>query len=175
MFGLTRDDVALYLNRLLPGGVVPAGTLDAVWRAAVRDEEGADPFYMRFVAAGAEDGRIDLARPETVPSSLDEAFDELWLRLPPDRDFLVHRILGLLAIMLDFGSDELFAGLFNRTLPDGADPLTDIEVASLRAQAGKLLIYDGDRYGLLHDRFRHYLVGDPSEDEAARSVARAQD
>ena len=30
-----------------------------------------------------------------------------------------------------------------------------------RTKIGKLLVYDGDRYGLFHDRFRRFLVGAP--------------
>ena len=33
------------------------------------------------------------------------------------------------------------------------------DIAQLRSQAGKLLVYDGERYNLFHDRFRTFLVG----------------
>lgn len=106
-----------------------------------------------------------------MPTSLHEAFDDLWMRLPTDRDFLVHRILGLLAVMQDYGDDDLFAYLLGPEQPAGAEPLTSLEVASLRAQAGKLLVYDGDRYGLFHDRFRHYLIGEPADTDDNLPVA----
>ena len=38
-----------------------------------------------------------------------------------------------------------------------------IDIASARIKAGKLLLYDGDRYGLFHDRFRYFLVGEPKD------------
>ena len=46
--------------------------------------------------------------------------------------------------------DQLFADLFSRVLPEGAEPLTPLEVASLRAQAGKLLgkLWFGEYRGL---------------------------
>lgn len=35
------------------------------------------------------------------------------------------------------------------------------EAMADRTKIGKLLVYDGDRYGLFHDRFRRFLVGAP--------------
>ena len=166
--GLTRENVAEFLSRVVEGAPVPERSVEAAWRAASADGNGADPFFLRFVADGAESGRVDVTRAETIPESLDEAFDELWMGLPDDRDFLVHRILSLLAVMREYGSDELFVDLLGRETPPGSDPLTAAEVASLRVRAGKLLVYDGDRYGLFHDRFRKFLVGDqPDPVEAA--------
>jgi len=159
--GLKRENVTDFLSRLANGAAAPDRTVDAVWHASSKDGNGADPFYLRFVADGVESGRIDVARAETIPESLDEAFDDLWMSLPTDRDFLVHRILGMLAIMRDYGDDDMFAYLFGKDLSVGTEPLTASEVALLRAKAGKLLVYDGDRYGLFHDRFRRFLVGEP--------------
>jgi hypothetical protein len=167
--GLTRANAAAFLDRLakataLPAhtkaGAVPARTVEHVWNVASRDGNGADPFYLRFIADGIESGRMDMERAETIPESLDDAFDEFWMALPTDRDFLVHRILGMLAVMHDYGDDEMFAYLFGKDLPRDADPLTAVDVAALRAKAGKVLVYDGDRYGLVHDRFRQFLVGE---------------
>jgi hypothetical protein len=160
--GLSRVEVRAFLERIADR-VVTEAVLDAVWRSAAGDAEDADPFFLRFVAEGVDSGRIDLARPETVPATLDEAFDELWMRLPADHDFLVHRILGMLAIMRDYADDEMFAALLGGA--EGAEPLSALDVAALRAEAGKLLVYDGDRYGLVHDRFRQFLVGEQSADD----------
>jgi hypothetical protein len=164
-------EVRAFLERIADR-VVTEAVLDAVWRSAAGDAEDADPFFLRFIAEGVDSGRIDLARPETVPATLDEAFDELWMRLPADHGFLVHRILGMLAIMRDYGDDEMFAALLGGA--EGAEPLTVLDVAALRAEAGKLLVYDGDRYGLVHDRFRQFLVGEPSAHESGsrRTAAR---
>lgn len=157
--GLTRDDVCAYLGLTAPGVAIPEATVDAICTAAQRDGEGVDPFYLQVVSQGIAQGRIQVQRPETVPTSLDEAFDDLWLELPGNRDYLVHRLLCTLAIMQDYGDDVMFADLFSRALPIGAEQLTPMEVASLRAQAGKLLVYRGDRYGLMHARLRNYLIG----------------
>lgn len=157
--GLTHEDVGTFLSLIAPGIEIPEATVEAVCAAAERGGDGVDPFYLRFVSEGIARGRIQVLRPETVPTSLDEAFDDLWLELPADRAYLVHRLLCALAVMQDYGDDVLFADLFNRALPDQAEPLTPLEVASLRAQAGKLLVYRGDRYGLMHERLRRYLVG----------------
>ena len=76
-------------------------------------------------------------------------------------DFLCHRLLLTLGIMRDHGDDELFAELFNRDetyLPNIS--LTSQDIAEQRIKIGKLLTYDGDRYTLFHDRFRHFLVGE---------------
>ena len=48
--------------------------------------------------------------------------------------------------------------------------LTPDVVAAARAAASKLLIFDGDRYGLFHDRFRHFLVGLRADPIAAALV-----
>jgi hypothetical protein len=80
----------------------------------------------------------------------------MWMNLPTDRDFLLHRLLCTLAVMYDYADDELFAELLSKNLPE---PLRTDDVAQLRSQAGKLLVYDGERYNLFHDRFRVFLVG----------------
>ena len=41
--------------------------------------------------------------------------------------------------------------------------------SSGRRKAGKLLVYDGDRYGLFHDRFKRFLVGE-QEDPIAKAL-----
>ena len=125
----------------------------------------ADPFFLRFVIDGVEKKQFSLSRKETIPTSLDAAFEQMWLTLPSDHDFLAHRLLLNLGIMKDFGDDTLFAELFNKQYPDQNFTVEDI--AAQRIKTGKLLIYDGDRYTLFHDRFRTYLVGeqeDPIED-----------
>ena len=41
------------------------------------------------------------------------------------------------------------------------------DIAQIRRPIGKLLAYDGERYGLFHDRFKYFLVGeqpDPIEE-----------
>ena len=164
--GLTRADVVQFLDKVsgMHGqGAVPVSVVAAVWDAASRDaREGApaaDPFYLRFVANGVQSGSIRLARSETVPESLDDAFEEMWMALPTGRDFLCHRVLLTLGIMREYGDDELFATLFNRTRA-AEDRLLPDDVAAVRVKAGKLLVYDGDRYGLFHDRFRTFLVGE---------------
>ena len=173
--GLTREDLDLYLKKLHQGyGVNPATSrgADAAWKAAIADapadKPAADPFYLRFLADGSQAGTIRLDRPETIPNDLDEAFESMWMDLPTDRDFLAHRMLLYLAVMRDYGEDALFAELFNRERPEES-PLIPDEVAAIRVRIGKLLIYDGDRYNLFHDRFRRFLVGeqkDPLEDVA---------
>lgn len=165
--GLDEGDVDRFLARLAEVFEVEEATgptRAVVWDAASRDavagfSDGADPFYLRFVADGVQQGTVRLDRPETIPGSLDDAFEHMWMGLPSARDFLCHRVLLTLAIMRDYGDDELFATLFNRDRP-ADDTLTPNDVAAVRVQAGKLLVYDGDRYGLFHDRFRVFLVGE---------------
>ena len=71
-----------------------------VWNASSVNLEGkfADPFFLRFVLDGVERRRIFLHRVETIPHSLDDAFEVLWLSLPDDMDFLCHRLLLTLGI-----------------------------------------------------------------------------
>ncbi len=158
--GLTRNDVSIFLGQLAQDETVPERTIQQIWSTANTRQQGADPFFLRFVAQSIRDGRSDLTRPETLPASLEDAFDEIWLQLPDDNNFLLHRLLLALALMFDLGDDEFFANYFNHheLLPERV--LYPVDIALMRVQAGKLLRYDGDRYGLFHDRFRAFLVGD---------------
>ena len=103
-------------------------------------------------------------RSETIPQSLDDAFESKWLSLPTDFHFLGHRLLLTLAVMRDHGDDELFVELFNRNKRSPKeDDLTIDDIRQTRLSIGKLLIYDGDRYTLFHDRFRYFLVGEQKD------------
>jgi hypothetical protein len=166
--GLPREHVGQFLNRLatadLSGtcAVVPPSTVDAVWAAATMDSVGADPFFLRFVAEGTRDGRVDLARSETIPASLDDAFEGEWLTLPTDGDFLAQRILLTLGILREYGDDALLQQLISLD-PAYGSSLGRQDIAVARQCLGKLLVYEGERYGLFHDRFRSFLVGDKKD------------
>ena len=163
--GLTQTDVQQYLT-LINKSVVSNETFAQVWEAAAQDlnHEYADPFYLRFLLDGVQQKRIFLNRPETIPSSLHDAFEDKWLSLSKDFHFLGHRLLLTLAIMRDYGDDELFVELFNRNKSKpNEDDLTITDIAQTRLSIGKLLIYDGDRYTLFHDRFRFFLVGEQKD------------
>ncbi|MGB0254536.1 MAG: hypothetical protein ACPF96_09330, partial [Litorivicinaceae bacterium] len=99
--GLNRDDVEIFLAQLARGEAVPERTIQQIWLTANTRQQGADPFFLRFIAQSIRDGRSDLARPETLPASLEDAFDEIWLQLPDDNNFLLHRLLLALALMFD--------------------------------------------------------------------------
>ncbi|MEC7988302.1 MAG: hypothetical protein VX278_24255, partial [Myxococcota bacterium] len=161
--GLKAEDVKEFLFQA-HRGTTPDSTFERVWEASSRDLNGqfADPFYLRFVLDGVYQKRIFLERSETIPDSLDDAFEMKWVGLPEANNFLCHRLLLYLAIMRDHGDDELFVELFNREkIVD--EPLTASDIAETRLHIGKLLIYDGDRYTIFHDRFRHFLVGEQKD------------
>ena len=165
--GLERAHVAEFLAKVR-GESAPEATLEAVWTSATKDGHGADPFFLRFVAEGVRDGRVDLERAETVPASLEDAFEGQWLTLPTDKGFLAQRVLLLLGILREYGDDELVAELIARDPqyqadPDAASPLGPEDIALVRQKLGKLLVYDGERYGLFHDRFRRFLVGEQKD------------
>ena len=164
--GLMESDVREFLRKI-QGEETQEKTFAQVWTAASQDLEGqyADPFYLRFVLDGVQQNRVFLSRPETIPSSLDDAFEEKWLSLPRDFHFLGHRLLLTLAIMRDHGDDELFLELFNRNKrnPEEDEDLSLHDIVQTRISIGKLLIYDGDRYSLFHDRFRYFLVGEQKD------------
>ena len=66
--------------------------------------------------------------------------------------------------MRDHGDDELFLELFNRNKRNETDEDLSIhDIVQTRISIGKLLIYDGDRYSLFHDRFRFFLVGEQKD------------
>jgi len=167
--GLTREDVSRFIDKLNTEQLsIPNTLIDTVWEAASTElMDYADPFYLRFVADGVEKRQYFLTRPETIPTSLNGAFEQMWLSLPNDRNFLAHRLLVTLGIMRDLGDDELFAELFTRQFNE---PFTEEEIATIRRPIGKLLAYDGDRYGLFHDRFRFFLVGE-QKDPIAEALA----
>ena len=60
--------------------------------------------------------------------------------------------------MRDYGTDEFFVDLINKS-QNNSTQIYPNDVAKLRLAVGKLLIYDGDRYQLFHDRLRVFLVG----------------
>lgn len=167
--GLTREDVSRFVDKLNTDHLsIPQALFDTVWMAASTELlDYADPFYLRFVADGVEKRQYFLTRPETIPTSLNGAFEQMWLSLPNDRNFLAHRLLVTLGVMRDLGDDELFAELFTRQFNQ---PFTEEEIATIRRPIGKLLAYDGDRYGLFHDRFRFFLVGE-QKDPIAEALA----
>ena len=157
--GLDKNNVYTFIDLLSDGGGVQESTLEHIWKAGSEDlNDAADPFYLRFVADGVEKNQYFLKHPETIPTSLNGAFEKMWLSLPSDRSFLAHRLLVSLGIMRDLGDDELFAELFTRQFPNESFTVDDI--AAIRRPIGKLLSYDGDRYGLFHDRFKYFLVGE---------------
>ena len=166
--GLSKEDVRDFLQKV-GQDVAPSDVMhETVWRAASKDLiDFADPFYLRFVADGVEKKQYFLTRPETIPTSLNGAFEQMWLALPSDRNFLAHRLLVTLGIMRDLGDDELFAELFTRQFNES---FTHDDIAAIRRPIGKLLSYDGDRYGLFHDRFRFFLVGE-QKDPIAEALA----
>jgi hypothetical protein len=164
--GLAQEHVGRFLERVcetqgLTRGA-PETTAAAVWQAATTDSDGADPFYLRFVAEAVRDGRVDLERAETVPASLEDAFEGQWLALPRERNFLAQRALLLLGILREYGDDDLLAELISRD-PDYGGPVTAQDIAITRQSLGKLLVYDSERYGLFHDRFRRFLVGEQKD------------
>ena len=165
--GLERPQVADFLAKVR-GSAVPEVTLNAVWASSTRDSPGADPFFLRFVAEGVDDGRVDLDRAETVPASLEDAFEGQWLSLPTSKGFLAQRVLLLLGILREYGSDDLLAELIAQdpqyqAEPDAVSPVKPEDIALVRQKLGKLLVYDGERYGLFHERFRRFLVGEQKD------------
>ena len=173
--GLNKDNVQTFLQVLSDNAEASTSTLEHVWKASSQDlKDAADPFYLRFVADGVEKNQYFLKHPETIPTSLNGAFEKMWLSLPSDRNFLAHRLLVTLGIMRDLGDDELFAELFRRQFPNEIFTVDDI--AAIRRPIGKLLSYDGDRYGLFHDRFKHFLVGEqPDPIEQALQIKQSND
>jgi len=164
--GLARENVVAFLTRVNAlqgsGGGVPEATVEAVWAAATRDTSGADPFFLAVIAEGVREGRVDLERAETVPASLEDAFEGQWLALPTEKSFLAHRMLLLLGILREYGDDELLSEFITRD-PQYGGTVSAQDVALVRQGLGKLLVYDGDRYGLFHDRFRRFLVGEQKD------------
>ena len=65
-----------------------------MWQCSQNEQKnGADPFYLNFFSESVKE-KINnfLNRIETVPRNISQAFDNIWLNLPKDNDFLVHKI-----------------------------------------------------------------------------------
>lgn len=138
---------------------VPQHSLDTIWEAANNDTEtGANPLYLRFLGDDILDGIVDLKRPESVPKNLNTVFERAWMSLPSDHDYAVHRMLGTLAILRQYGTDELMQYIVNEARPKDKALSID-EIRSLRMTASKLLVYQGDSFSLFHDKFREFLIG----------------
>lgn len=158
--GLTQENVTEFLQKTTEQEEFNPKVLEKIWIASDAEKlNGADPFYLRLLADALDAGQANINRIETIPKSLDNAFEDTWLKLPKDHDYLLHKVLCNLAIMHDYGDDELFAELINKKSDDNAPDVTPTDVAILRTKAGKLLQYDGDNYRLFHDRFKMFLVG----------------
>ena len=157
--GLDKSDVHAFLYKANNNQDVIENVQNVIWQGSSQVlQDFADPFYLRFVIDGVEKHNYSLKRAETIPTSLHDAFEQMWLNLPSTKDFLAHRLLITLGIMRDLGDDELFVELFQRQFPDLNIQTEDM--LDVRRDIGKLLSYDGNRYGLFHDRFRFFLVGE---------------
>ena len=161
MKGLTSNNIKEFLNKIFDNQFSEKLFLDFVWECSQNEQKnGADPFYLNFFSESVRENKIILNRIETVPKNISQAFDNVWLNLPKDNDFLVHKILCLLALMFDYGDDQMMTEYFNNQKEYKENSLTSTDIAVARASIGKLLIYDGDRYKLFHDRLKYFLVGD---------------
>ncbi len=166
--GLSPADVEQLLREKLGlGAEVDDGVIDRIETAAKRPDDGTlDPFYLRFLADGVREKTIDLSDAGNVPAGLESFFDAIWWDLDPSDDFLLHRVVGMLAEMEGFGSDALFADALHRD-EDG--------VAKRRFGINKLLVRSGAgsgelRYGLFHDRFRWYVQSRFRQADRARAL-----
>ncbi|MCB9639291.1 MAG: ATP-binding protein [Myxococcales bacterium] len=143
---------------LLLGRESSEKTDDAGSRAA--DGVYADPLLLRFLYEELEEGRTDPKRPESVPRSLQAIFDRLWNQLPSQDNYFLVRMLGMLAIMPDTGSDLFFSLVFGKDTKSQTDAsllLLPEEIARRRTPINKLLSFRKDRYSIFHRRFREYI------------------
>ena len=160
MKGLTNNNIKEFLNKIFDGQTSEKIFLDFVWECSQNEQKnGADPFYLNFFYESVKENKIILNRTETVPKNISQAFDNIWLNLPKGNDFLIHKILCLLALMFDYGDDQMMTEYFNNQKEYKENSLSPTEIAIARASIGKLLIYDGDKYKLFHDRLKFFLVG----------------
>jgi hypothetical protein len=165
--GLNKTDVESLINNLANQqgfGEVSKTTLNAIWAAATSSGEcHANPLYLRFLGDDILDGTVDLTRAETIPKNLDSVFERAWMGLPPDHDYAIHQMLGTLAILRQYGTDELMQYVVNENRPQN-QALSIEEICRLRMSASKLLVYQEDRFSLFHDKFREFLIG-PHRDQ----------
>ena len=166
--GLTRDEVAQVLGLAGKGATIFADSpklLDEVIRVSAYQENealGADPFYVRFLAEDAANGRLTAANIGKQPKGLDNYLDVWWQnleevtnkfsnqeKLDPVRD-----LLGTLTVTL---------GPINRKDMERINPCLEDE---WKADFFDEVLYEVRRfvlgneeqgYALVHPRLRKYM------------------
>jgi hypothetical protein len=123
-------------------------------------ENYADPLLLRFLYEELQDGRIDPKRAESVPQSLHTIFDRTWNQLPIHHSYLLVRILGMLSIMPNTGSDAFFCAVFEEEEKQETRKsflLFPEEIAKQRIPINRWLTFRKDQYTIFHRRFREYI------------------
>ena len=69
---------------------------------------GGNQLYIRLVMDYIECQNWPVEALENFPAGLEALWDFIWENIDPCKDFLAYRILGLLAVMKEYGSDEIF-------------------------------------------------------------------
>ena len=132
------------------------------WTEQKNSEAGeyADPLLLRFLYEELQEGRIDPKRAESVPKSLQMIFDRTWNQLAIDDGYLLIRILGMLSVMPDAGSDAFFSSIFEeerkRKRRSGRVFFPE-DVAKKRIFINRWLTFRKDQYTIFHRRFREYV------------------
>jgi|GEM_PF-1394474 len=160
--GLDKVDMAALLKKVSGIDEIPEETLRSIWNTSIQrndlPEGTADPLVLRLIGESLGDGILDPLRSETVPESLDALFDQFWNGLSNEENYLLHRLLGMLAIMPDLGNDNMFAKIFSRDVLSEKRFVAPDEVAQRRLKINKFLVFSGERYKLFHARFRVYVL-----------------
>ncbi|MBF0121280.1 MAG: hypothetical protein HQK79_20795, partial [Desulfobacterales bacterium] len=163
--GLTLEELQEFLKKIAQGKSVSESIAQIIWNASTQESQiGADPIYLKFLQKCLQEGSISLDQPDSIPQSLYQAFYKEWVRLSDESQYLLHKMLAILSIIYDYADDDFFYELFRQNETALKSSLKET-ISRLRSTAGKLLIYDGERYCLFHDRFRLYVRGNSEIDQ----------
>lgn len=165
--GLSKQDMNSYLQDVVLQESVSLRVASSLWELT----QGGDPFTFRIILELAKRRRLDLARVETIPQSLDEAYDEIWMDLPTHQDYLLHRLLGFLSIVPELFTDHVIAKLFSMEESDkGIESgiVTSYHIAEARGDINRYLLFQGDSYRIFHHQLRDFILRQFHDDDVKR-------
>lgn len=180
--GLAKREVSRWLRDLYPGKISRRvwHTLSVLWMESNTQNrvstgladhalERVVPQYLNIVADGLFQNLVSLDRIESIPSDLEQWCERILLEIPTFHHGLIHRLLGILAIVPGFGCDEWFAQLFSFEKNNGVAWFAS-EIAEMRRNVNQHLVFCGERYQIFHQPWRAFLLKRFRSDELVRSL-----
>jgi hypothetical protein len=157
--GLSQDEVETMVVKALPHEELTRDALYSLWMTVSQDGDTrtASPAVLRFISQGLREGSMQLQRPESLPRDQTELYERFWHDLPSSGDYLIQRLLGVLAFLPEHGDDDLFSRIFSHIHHHRGRLFTREDIAERRSILNKQLLFSGDQYRLVHSSFRRFV------------------